>query len=67
MIVLLCGGAYEALTQVRVTEEVIEAHISSEELDFRIIRVIEGLEHPWAIAWLTDGRMLVTERPGRRM
>jgi aldose sugar dehydrogenase len=65
MIVLLCGGAYEALTQVRVTEEVIEAHINSEELDFRIIRVVEGLVHPWAIAWLPDGRMLVTERPGR--
>ena len=27
--------------------------------------VTEGLEHPWGLAFLPDGRMLVTERPGR--
>src|SRR2546423_1983566 len=27
--------------------------------------VARGLEHPWGIAILSDGRMLVTERPGR--
>ncbi|HRP07080.1 MAG TPA: PQQ-dependent sugar dehydrogenase [Gemmatimonadales bacterium] len=27
--------------------------------------VAEGLEHPWGLAFMPDGRMLVTERPGR--
>jgi glucose/arabinose dehydrogenase len=37
----------------------------SEAHDFRLVRVVEGLEHPWGLAFLPDGRMLVTERPGR--
>jgi aldose sugar dehydrogenase len=28
-------------------------------------RVVEGLEHPWGMAFLPDGAILVTERPGR--
>ncbi|WP_339743645.1 PQQ-dependent sugar dehydrogenase [uncultured Maricaulis sp.] len=27
--------------------------------------VVEGLEFPWSLAFLPDGRMLVTEKPGR--
>ncbi|SDL69491.1 PQQ-dependent sugar dehydrogenase [Maricaulis salignorans] len=27
--------------------------------------VAEGLEYPWSLAFLPDGRMLVTEKPGR--
>jgi glucose/arabinose dehydrogenase len=31
----------------------------------RVQTIARGLEHPWALAFLPDGRMLVTERPGR--
>jgi glucose/arabinose dehydrogenase len=33
--------------------------------DLRVETVVGGLVHPWALAFLPDGRMLVTERPGR--
>lgn len=32
---------------------------------FRTTTLIEGLEHPWSMAELPDGAMLITERPGR--
>jgi aldose sugar dehydrogenase len=31
----------------------------------RLVTLARGLEHPWGLAFLPDGRMLVTERPGR--
>lgn len=37
----------------------------SENGKVRVTTVISGLEHPWGLAFLPDGRMLVTERPGR--
>lgn len=38
---------------------------SSREHDFLIEAVVRDLQHPWAVAFLPDGGMLVTERPGR--
>src|SRR5215204_6215371 len=32
---------------------------------FNVVTVTEGLVNPWGLTWLPDGRMLVTERPGR--
>lgn len=29
------------------------------------LRLVIGLEHPWSLAFLPDGNMLITKRPGR--
>jgi glucose/arabinose dehydrogenase len=39
--------------------------IQTREHAVRLVTVTEGLERPWGIAFLPDGRMLVSERPGR--
>ena len=31
---------------------------------FKVHTITDGLEHPWAMAFLPDGNILVTERPG---
>ena len=33
--------------------------------DYRLVTVAEGLIQPWSMAWLPNGDMLITERPGR--
>jgi aldose sugar dehydrogenase len=38
--------------------------VETETGTIRVETVASGLVHPWAMAFLPDGRMLVTERPG---
>ena len=53
--ILLAGHALSGLTQ----------EFRGEHGALRVSTVARGLENPWALAFLPDGRMLVTERPGR--
>jgi glucose/arabinose dehydrogenase len=39
--------------------------IRTDEYTLRVRIITQGLEHPWGLAFLPDGRMLVTEREGR--
>jgi glucose/arabinose dehydrogenase len=47
------------------TSEIVHERIGSEYQTIRIVRIVGGLEHPWSMAFLPDGGILVTERPGR--
>jgi glucose/arabinose dehydrogenase len=39
--------------------------VQSEKHAFRISTLLTGLENPWSVAFLPEGRMLITERAGR--
>ncbi|NGX15687.1 PQQ-dependent sugar dehydrogenase [Wenzhouxiangella sp. XN24] len=56
--ILLATGPASADTKVLADE------IRTQYEPLRVLRVAEGLEHPWGVALLPEG-YLVTERPGR--
>jgi len=41
--------------------------INSEQADFGLVKEVDGLDHPWAMVFLPDGDMLISERPGRML
>jgi glucose/arabinose dehydrogenase len=49
---------------VAASEGVAVDRVESEQATFRVVQVASGLERPWGMAFLPDGRLLVTERVG---
>ncbi|MEO0867499.1 MAG: PQQ-dependent sugar dehydrogenase [Cyanobacteria bacterium J06642_11] len=41
------------------------AQAQTQNPGFQLVTVLDNLEHPWGLAWLPDGAILITERPGR--
>jgi len=58
-----CLAAYLMLVPAAPAAE--DRTVRTEEYTLRVRVVAEGLSHPWGLAFLPDGRMLVTEREGR--
>lgn len=47
------------------TAPVAAQTLQTEKHAVRVVTLVRGLENPWSIAFLPDGRMLVSERAGR--
>ena len=52
-------------TMIAIASMAFAQDFRGEQGNLRVTTVARGLEHPWGLAFLPDGRMLVTERPGR--
>jgi glucose/arabinose dehydrogenase len=60
---LVAGLTFAAATAV-AAQDPGAVHRSAHH-DYRVVTVVDGLVNPWSMAWLPNGDMLVTERPGR--
>src|SRR5438552_9381778 len=56
--------APQGIPAVPLPEKPLEFH-TAEGQDIRVSVVVRGLARPWSLAFLPDGSLLVTERPGR--
>ena len=56
--------APQGIPPVPLPEKPLQFH-TAEGQDIRVVVVAGGLVHPWSLAFLPDGGLLVTERPGR--
>jgi len=62
---LLAGGAVLLLSPATRPLPAQSDVQRSAHHPYRVVKVADGLIHPWSIAFLPGGDMLVTERPGR--
>jgi glucose/arabinose dehydrogenase len=56
--------APQGIPAVPLPDKPVEYH-TAEGQDIRVVVVAKGIPHPWSLAFLPDGVMLVTERGGR--
>src|SRR5690348_4614124 len=48
-----------------LSQDISAAPMRSAKATYRLVTLATGLVQPWSMAFLPDGRMLITERPGR--
>ena len=67
VVLILIGGGYALVQYLALDSETIPPSVveeTSESVEYEIVEVVSGLDVPWAIAFTSPTRMLVTERSG---
>jgi glucose/arabinose dehydrogenase len=64
--VIAAGAAVAMVTCAAPKPRASENDVfDSERQRFRVVTLVRGLDHPWGLAFLPGGDMLITGRPGR--
>ncbi len=54
-----------AVTALSTLQVIAQDTYESAHHDYKVVSVAEDLVQPWSMAWLPNGDMLITEKPGR--
>ena len=60
-----CKQAMIAVTALSTLPASAQDTFQSAHHDYKVVSVAEDLVQPWSMAWLPNGDMLITEKPGR--
>lgn len=62
---LLTGCTNQGASEAGEKTSQLAGRVEPGPVNYQIATIAEGLDHPWSIAFLPDGNMLVTERTGK--
>ena len=63
--IILAATTLAATTMAAPSVVRAQEVLRSSKANYRLVTLTRDLEQPWSIAFLPDGRILITERPGR--
>jgi len=62
---ILATATFAAHVRAASAAETVIERVEASAATFRVVRLADGLEHPWSLAWLPNGEALISLRPGR--
>jgi glucose/arabinose dehydrogenase len=64
-VLVIAGQAVQAQSRASLPLPPLPQVFETADLKIRVEKVADGLANPWSLAWLPNGDLLITERPGR--
>jgi glucose/arabinose dehydrogenase len=64
-VLVVAGQAVQAQSRASLPLPSLPQVYETADLKIRVEKVADGLVNPWSLAWLPNGDLLITERPGR--